>query len=312
MVEPGASAPATARTWPRAAALYVLTMSLSAFRPTVLVAVPVLLLVALRRRLDTPALGVVLIALWVMVLGERTDLWYVERAWALMAAGWFVALTLAGPAWTLSSRCACAVAGALASSAALLAARAGAWEALDWAVKDTVFGSVAATLDALALLRQGAPMSPGFVAGMYRMAEAQASVFPALVALASMAALGVATWVSARATGSREEVIGPVGGFRFNDHLVWVMIGGLALVLVRMGDLVTRLGANVVVFMGALYALRGAGVVMFVSGGLSALGYALVVAGLFLAAPVVLGLAIVIGIGDTWLDLRARAPESAA
>jgi hypothetical protein len=64
--------------------------------------------------------------------------------------------------------------------------------------------------------------------------------------------------------------------------------------------------------MGALYALRGVGVVLFVSGGLSLFSYSMFALGFLFAAPVVVGFAVLIGMADTWLDLRARAGELAA
>jgi hypothetical protein len=51
---------------------------------------------------------------------------------------------------------------------------------------------------------------------------------------------------------------------------------------------------------------------MFLSGGLSVAAYVLLAMGLLLAAPAVLGAAILIGIGDTWLDVRSRTSEPAA
>jgi hypothetical protein len=73
------------------------------------------------------------------------------------------------------------------------------------------------------------------------------------------------------------------------------------------GDQWTRVGTNAVVFMVALYALRGVGVVLGVRGGLSPLGWVLVGLGLVFAAPALLTGAFLVGLGDTWLDLRARA-----
>jgi hypothetical protein len=61
-----------------------------------------------------------------------------------------------------------------------------------------------------------------------------------------------------------------------------------------------------VVFMGALYALRGVAVVLFLAGGVSLLGGIFLALGLLLVAPVLMTGAFVIGLGDTWLDLRAR------
>jgi Sec-independent protein secretion pathway component TatC len=63
--------------------------------------------------------------------------------------------------------------------------------------------------------------------------------------------------------------------------------------------------------MGALYAMRGVGVVVFVNGGLSFIGITLFALGIVFAAPVVLGFAVLLGIADTWLDLRARVGSQA-
>ena len=115
-----------------------------------------------------------------------------------------------------------------------------------------------------------------------------------------------------RLSGGGTGAIGPLKQYRFNDHLVWLLIGGMVLLLSRWGESVSRAGANAVVFMGALYTLRGAAVFMFISGGLSLFGYVLLAIGVALAAPVVIGMAMMIGIGDTWLDVRARVREIAA
>ena len=93
---------------------------------------------------------------------------------------------------------------------------------------------------------------------------------------------------------------------------MWVFISGLLLVLPRWGELVARVGANAVVFMGALYAARGAAVILFLSGGVSLLGYVLLVFGLLFVPPLVLVGAVVIGLGDTWLDIRSKAGSKAA
>jgi hypothetical protein len=64
--------------------------------------------------------------------------------------------------------------------------------------------------------------------------------------------------------------------------------------------------------MGTLYALRGAAVVLFFNGGMSLLGFVLLGVGLLFAWPVIGVGALVIGLGDTWLDLRERARELVA
>ena len=100
--------------------------------------------------------------------------------------------------------------------------------------------------------------------------------------------------------------------FRFPDVLVWVLIAGVALLVVPLADGAARVGSNLVFFMGALYAVRGAAVIMFLSGGLSFFGYVLLALGLVLVPPLVLTGALVIGIGDTWLDVRTRVRDLAA
>jgi len=142
---------------------------------------------------------------------------------------------------------------------------------------------------------------------VYRTAEIQGLVFPALVGLSSMAALGVAWWVYVRLARESDQGLRPLSEFRFNDQLVWIFIGGLLLVLLGSGQALDRAGTNAVVFMGALYALRGAAVLVFLSGGLSMVGAALVAVAMLFVAPVILTGTLVVGLSDTWFDLRERA-----
>ncbi|MFW6200933.1 MAG: DUF2232 domain-containing protein, partial [Gemmatimonadota bacterium] len=141
----------------------------------------------------------------------------------------------------------------------------------------------------------------------YRTVEAQGAVFPALLGLASLAALGVAWWLWVRLGRAERSGLLPVKEFRFNDQLVWLFVLGLALVLLGSSGPWDRLGTNTVVFMGALYALRGAGVLFFLNGGISLAGSLLLALAFVFVAPVMLGGAMVVGLGDTWLDLRTKA-----
>jgi hypothetical protein len=127
-----------------------------------------------------------------------------------------------------------------------------------------------------------------------------------------MAALCVVWWLYARLTNSDQPGLGPLKEFRFNDQLVWVFVGGLLLLVTRAGEPLGRVGANVMVFMGALFALRGAAVVVFMSGGVSLVGLLVVTVGLVLVPALVLSGALVIGIGDVYLDVRGRVAELAA
>ena len=87
---------------------------------------------------------------------------------------------------------------------------------------------------------------------MYEMAESQLEIFPALTGMASIAGLGVAWWLYARLNRQTSDVIGPLRDFRFNDHYVWIFIGGVMLLATTLSDPLDRVGSNAVAFMGAL------------------------------------------------------------
>ena len=63
---------------------------------------------------------------------------------------------------------------------------------------------------------------------------------------------------------------------------------------------------------GEVMALRGAAVILFLSGGLSLFGYVLLILGLVFLPPLVLTGAMVVGLGDTWLDVRRRGRSTPA
>jgi len=247
----------------------------------------------------------------IAVSGPRDAFWFLERAWAVLVAGWFVGVSTARPDWTLSTRLLTAVLAALAVVATMVGIQQGGWQMVDFVMTNAVERAVVATVEGFQLLRGQGSVTPALAIALERTARAQADLFPALMAIASMAGAAVASWLYARLGGEGDQAIGPIRNFRFNDHLVWLMIGGLFLVVTRWGDALARVGSNAVVFMGALYALRGSAVFMFISGGLSVLGYVLLAFALVLAAPVVVGAALIVGIGDTWFDVRARLRETA-
>ena len=220
----------------------------------VLLAIPFLLLVGVRGMRGGAMFAAVLLAMLVTVSGLRDGVWFIDRAWALMLGGCFVALSLARPASKPSSRALLAVFGAGAVTAGFVTLRAGAWSALDWAINDRAQLAIAQSAEAVEVLRGGEALAPAIVLSMYDLVEAQMQVFPAIMGVASMAALCVAWWMYARLTNSREPGLGPLKDFRFNDQLVWVFVGGLLLLVTRMGEPLGRLGANAVVFIGALCA----------------------------------------------------------
>ena len=310
---PALAADPPKQDWRRAVALFAVVFAMpSVARPSVLIAVPFLLLLGMKRLRTASAIVACGLALLIVIGGARDGIWYFERGWAVLIGGWFVAVSMARPAMQLSGRLLAAVMGATASAASILAVRSGAWSVIDWAVTDRVQAAVAAVVDAAVLFRGGETLSPLLVAVVYQTADWQVSLFPAFTAITSMGALAAAWWATGAFSASDGRTIGPIRDYRFNDHLVWVFVIGLVLMVVRGGEPLQRVGFNAVAFMGALYALRGAAVVVFVSGGLSFLAYLLTTVVFVVAPAVVLGGAMVVGIGDTYLDFRKRVTELTA
>jgi len=300
------------RGWPRAAGLFGVVLATAVVRPGVLIAVPLFMLLVVGGLRSMRVVMAAALATLIVASGSRDGIWFAERAWSVLIGGGFLALTMLAPAWALSSRALAAVMGAVGVAAGILALRADAWAAIDVALADTVRALFGTTIYAMSTFGGGEGLSPALESWLLEVAEAQAAVYPALVCLGSMAALGVAWWARTRLVGEGDQGLGPLRHFRFNDHLVWLLVAGLLLLVVQWGEALVRLGSNAVVFMGALYALRGAAVFMFVSGGLSLFGFLTFIVGLVLAAPVLFGVAMLIGIGDTWLDIRSRAGERSA
>jgi hypothetical protein len=298
--------------WVRAVALMLATGTLSVLNPGMLIAVPfALLALFIFPRRGISILAGALATVLVFGGGPNSGLWYLERGWALLLGGWFLALTLRWPAGRFISRGLGAVAGSFAAMALLFWTRPGQWAVVNWAITSRMESGMGLAIQALRASLGPDAVTPGFESRALKAMAFQGVIFPALLGLASLAALGTAWWLHLRLRKSPKEGIGPLGGFRFNDQLVWVFIAGLGFLLGTSG-VPEQLGTNAVVFMGALYALRGAGVVLFLTGGPTFLGSVLLVIGFIFVAPLLLAGAFVIGLGDTWLNLRARRKAEAS
>lgn len=134
--------------------------------------------------------------------------------------------------------------------------------------------------------------------------------FPAVTLLESMLGLALATALVRRiARAPAAPALEPFREFRFNDHLGWLAVGGLALALVPGFDAVHLPAMNLLVVLAAFYALRGFAVAAF---GLAAVGaggfflWLLFAVIFFLLLPVVLGGAVLLGVADAGVDLRRR------
>ncbi|MDC0160675.1 hypothetical protein OAJ07_04410 [Gemmatimonadales bacterium] len=298
--------------WRRLAVLFTLLMLSSLVPAGMLVGVPFLILIGLSG-IRSPGIFIgTVAAMFVVLAGQRDSLWYMERGWAVLLGGFFAAVTLVAPRWRLTSKSLAAVGAALLGATIFCILSSGAWENLEWSVNDRLAAVLGNFLYALELVTEGQSVSPAFIAAVNRTVELQAAVFPAVLALQSMAALGVAWWLYRRLGFGDDQALASVRYFGFNDHLVWILITGLLLVFARLGDSATRIGANLALFMTTLYALRGVGVVAFVSEGLTFLGLLMLLLGVLFAAPILVGFAALLGIADTWLDLRTRAEVRAS
>jgi len=154
-----------------------------------------------------------------------------------------------------------------------------------------------------------AAMVEQVLASWSRMPEVTVSLFPALLALESLAALALAWGLFHRISRTR---VGPplsrLRDFRFGDQLVWGLLVGIVLVVVPSLDTLRGLGINLIAFFGALYVLRGLGVLAwFIAERRLALAVLILLALLF--TPAVGVLALGIGLGDTWVDWRGRARQ---
>ena len=294
--------------WLRAGVLCILVLLTSTARPSVLVAVPFLLLVGTNALRGYAILGATLIAIIIVMVGPYDGMWYLERGWALLLGGCFVGLSIVRPKMKISDRALEAVFGALVLAAILMTLMSGAWNIVDWVISDRVRATVAQVI----ALGGSEGLAPALITALYQTAEVQILIFPALTALASMSALLLSWWLFIFFSGRSEEALGLVKNFRFNDHLIWMLVVGLFLLFTRWSEPLQRLGSNAVVFIGALCAVRGAAVIVFITGGFSFLGYAMTLFGLVIVPPIVLGGAVLIGIADIYLDFRKRSEQLAA
>ena len=107
----------------------------SVVNPGVLVAVPLALMILVLPARGPWALVVGLLAAFLAFGGDSSSgIWFVERGWALLVGGWFVALTLRHPGRGFLPRGLVAVGGSYVAMALLFWIRPGDWLVLDWAV----------------------------------------------------------------------------------------------------------------------------------------------------------------------------------
>jgi len=282
----------------------LVAIAFAVIQPFVLVGLPLALLLLTFGPHNVRSATVVAAVLVVAFLGERSGLWWFERGWSLVLAGMFVWVVGLRPGWSFTAQALTAVATASVAVSIVLVARPGIWFDLDTLM--TARASQAAQT-AAGLMGSGADEM--VQALVRRVVAFQVAVFPALLGVSSLGGLGVAVAVRSWLAGDAGRVFGRLRSFRFNDHLVWAWLLGLVLILAPIGQIADRIGGNAVFFMGALYVLRGMAVLLSLVGGIP------VAAGIFgglvalLLYPILallLAVMLIVGLGDTWLNVRSR------
>ena len=303
--------------WGTVAALSVIAAVLSAINPGLLLVVPFTLLVLAlppHRPLLTVMAGA--LALLVMAGTRGGSVWYFERGWALLAAGWFVLAVAVLPRAGFIARGLVALAGAAATSVPFLWLNRGAFAQLEAALGGRLRDAASQAAAAWQKLSSNAggggqpSSSSGLTDAIYRAADLQVLLFPALLGLATLAGLAVAWWAYRRLAVRDHEPLRPLREFAFPNDLVWLLIAAIAVLVLPVGQAVDRAGANVLAFMAALYALRGAAVLVVIGGAPGPLGMFMGLLALLFLYPLVMATTVLVGLTDTWIDIRARRRAS--
>jgi hypothetical protein len=146
-----------------------------------------------------------------------------------------------------------------------------------------------------------------FVRQLHDMAPQIARVIPGLLALTAIAGCALAwLWHHRIAATPLGRPPAPFRRFRFNDHLVWGAVITLGALLLPLTPLVRTLAANLLVVWAGLYVFRGLAIITAVLAPTPPL-LKLVAVGLsFLILPLTPGALAVLGLADTWIDIRGR------
>jgi uncharacterized protein YybS (DUF2232 family) len=246
-------------------------------------------------------------------LGEQT-----VRAAAVFFVGSFVALTLAGIPSLFTRATVAAILAAIATIGWFTAFQirfadlqqdiiTQAWEAWRQVWANLPATPPAPTTDVLV---EAAPAD--FARQVAIVVTGMATLCPALLALVAMLGTWLAsTWYHRIARTPLTAPPTPLAEFRFNDHLVWILVLGLGLTLVGPPHSVRLVTANVLLLVLAMYWVRGLAVIRTALRRASPLVIGILILIMFpMLAFVLVGFTL-LGVADTWLDFRRRmAPPS--
>ncbi|HEY4321995.1 MAG TPA: DUF2232 domain-containing protein [Gemmatimonadales bacterium] len=134
-------------------------------------------------------------------------------------------------------------------------------------------------------------------------------LYPAAIALTALLGTWLAWgWYQRIALHPLADAAPPFSQFRFNDHLIWVLVVVATVVLFVTNPGIKLVGENALVVVVALYIARGGAVSSATLRQMPPLLVALMALMILLVFYLVLiGLA-AIGVADTWIDFRRRRP----
>jgi len=266
-----------------------------------------------------------LFAVWVLwVPGDPSPFDFLVRGWAVLLAASFAGSLVLGKEWTFLPRALLAILAALFVSALAVSFTDGGFTAVGAVVSEefarrgqqwlTVWREFTAQPQWQEMAKENASadvLSAQLEAQFTALPTAAKVLVPAMLALESLAVLAL-SWALYHRFG-RARLGTPLArlrDLRFNDALVWGLIAGLLVLVVPLPNAISALGVNALVFFGALYVFRGLGVlVWFIAPGRWLVVLWSIVLVMFWS--VIAAVALVIGVGDTWLDWRRRPrPQS--
>ena len=291
--------------------LLVVAILLSPVGPVPLIAIPFALMLVAFRPGDLFAIGVSLVLLILVFRsgGWEVDAgWYLVRGWCLIAGGLFVGLTALKRPTQLLDRAFSAVAAATVLLVAGAVGRPTFGRSIDVWMDDRIREAAnlaRATLSDPQIASGG--LADSVSSAIDGWAVFQHDVYPALLALATMSALALVRYLVGRRSEAYERPTA-VREFGFRDGYVWLLVAGLALLVLPLGAGAFRVGENATLFMALLYLARGGAILLWIgtAATMSVWAWVLLVVGALLAYPFVFGAALVLGIGDTWLHLREK------
>ena len=264
---------------------------------------------------------VALSLLWVAGSGGIAD--QVVNAMAVLMTGAFIAISVADrrPAFTRAAWSVLVATAAIVGWSQVWGIR---WPDVELALTRQWW----AFCRNLAVAADFAEVSPGGRAFIEQMADAGraiAQLFPARLVVSGMLGLVVAaTWHQRITRRPLGRPVGELREFRFTDHLIWLVIAGVAVLVIPEVHLVQGLAdrsegwdrmvytleywapvaINLLLVCAALYAARGAAVIRRVLRPGPAIALA-VIATMFLLPFALAGLA-ALGVADTWIDFRRK------